>query len=90
MKAIKIPNAALLDVFGRPVAVNNHDLQRPSIITNPSYTGHVDKNSSNNHHDPNNKNSVATGSHKSDHTEQLTVIGEFLLLENLCLININE
>lgn len=74
MKAIKIPNATLLDVFGRPVAVNSHDLQRPSIITNPSYTGQVDKNASNNHHDHHNKNSTASTS-KSEHAEQLTVIG---------------
>jgi hypothetical protein len=76
MKAIKIPNASFLDVFGRPVAINNHDLQRPSIICNPSYTGQVDKNSSNNHHDHNNKSSTASGSiSKSDHAEKLTVIG---------------
>jgi len=76
MKAIKIPNAALLDAFGRPVAINNHDLQRPSIITNPFHTGEVDKNSSNNHYDVHNKSSTATGStSKPEHTEQLTVIG---------------
>jgi hypothetical protein len=76
MKAIKIPNAALLDVFGRPVAINSHDLQRPSIIPNPSYTGEVNKNSSNNHYDVHNKSSTATGSmSKPEHTERLTVIG---------------
>jgi len=76
MKAIKIPNAALLDVFGRPVAINSHDLQRPSVIPNPSYTGQVDKNSSNNHNEVHNKNSTATvPSHKTDHAERLTVIG---------------
>ena len=69
MKAIKIPNAALLDVFGRPVAVNSHDLQRPSVITNPSYTGQVD----NNHHDPNKQS--GSSSSKLEHAEQLTVIG---------------
>jgi hypothetical protein len=76
MKAIKIPNTALLDVFGRPVAINSHDLQRPSIIRHPSYTGPLDKNLANNHYEAHKKNSTATNSiPKLDHAEQLTVIG---------------
>ena len=70
MKAIKIPNSALLDVFGRPVALNNHDLRRPSGLP-------TDKNSVNNHSDVHKKSSTATTSaSKSDHSEQLTVIGK--------------
>jgi hypothetical protein len=72
MKAIQIPNAALLDVFGRPVAVNSHDLQRSSIIPNQSYTGQVDKNLLNNHDD---LKKASTATAKLDHTERLTVIG---------------
>jgi hypothetical protein len=53
--------------------VNSHDLQRPSVITNPSYTGKVDENAANNHHDSN-KHSASSSS-KSDHAGQLTVIG---------------
>jgi hypothetical protein len=76
MKAIKIPNTALLDVFGRPVAVNSHDLHRPSLIPNPSYTGQVDKNSPNNHYEAHTKLSTATSSTpKPDNPERLTVIG---------------
>lgn len=76
MKAIKIPNTALLDVFGRPVAINSHDLRRPSGIPNPAFTGQVDKNSSNNHYEVHPKHSTATNSIlKIDHSEQLTVIG---------------
>lgn len=76
MKAIKIPNTALLDVFGRPVAINSHDLHRPSIIPNASYTGQNDKNLTNNHYEVHAKNSTATNSiPKPEHTEKLTVIG---------------
>ena len=69
MKAIKIPNAALLDVFGRPVAIDTHDLQRASVIHSPSFTGSNDKNR---------PNGVANHqSHsKTEPKEQLTVIGK--------------
>lgn len=77
MRAIKIPNTALLDVYGRPVAVNSHDLHRPSVISNHSYRDHPEKNPANNHLDIREKNSTVTASlSKSDHTEQLTVIGK--------------
>jgi len=67
MKAIKIPNTALLDVFGRPVATNSHDFHRLS---------YTDKHFENNHYEPNSKNSNATGSGiKLDNSRQLTVIG---------------
>ena len=70
MKAIRIPSAALLDVFGRPVAVNSHDLQRASIIHNPTFSGINEKNSSNNHQ-----------SHsKIELKEQLTVIGKSIFI----------
>jgi len=77
MKAIKIPNTALLDVFGRPVAINHHDLRRQSIISYPTYTTHVDKNASNNHNEVQNNNSTATALlPKLENPERLTVIGQ--------------
>ena len=77
MRAIQIPNAALLDVFGRPVAVNNHDLQRASVIHNPSYVGLDEKNSSHKQNGTHNSHSVLNNStSKSDQLEQLTVIGK--------------
>ena len=76
MKAIKIPNTALLDVFGRPVAIDSHDLHRPSVIPNPSYTGTVDKPTGNNHYEAHNKLSTATSSIPNpENPERLTVIG---------------
>lgn len=77
MKAIQIPNAALLDVFGRPVAVNNHDLQRASVIHNPSFVGLDEKNSPHKVNGIQNNHSVVNHvSTKVDHAEQLTVIGK--------------
>jgi len=67
IKAIKIPNTALLDVFGRPVATNSHDFHRLS---------QTDYHLTNNHYEPNNKGSNATGPGlKIDQSRQLTVIG---------------
>ena len=77
MKAIKIPNAALLDVFGRPVVINCHDLRRPSIISYPTYTVQVDKNASNNQREIDKKDSSVTASlPKLENPERLTVIGQ--------------
>jgi hypothetical protein len=77
MKAIKIPNSALLDVFGRPVAINCLDLPRPSITPTPSSIGQLDKNSPNNHYVASNKNSTATATvPKLENAERLSVIGE--------------
>ena len=77
MKAIKIPNAALLDVFGRPVAINNHDLHRPSILPIRSRKAQTEKISLNSHHEAQNKSStVTTGSSKLDNSERLSVIGK--------------
>ena len=71
MKAIKIPNSALLDVFGRPVAVNNRDLKRPSIIP------YIPKAPPLNQNDANNKNpTVPNAAVKQEMGERLTVIGE--------------
>jgi hypothetical protein len=70
MKAIKIPNTALLDVFGRSVAINSHDLHRLSHAEN------YDRNLANNHHESNSKHSSATNSTpKPDNTHRLAVIG---------------
>ncbi len=70
MKAIKIPNTALLDVFGRPVATNSQDFHRLS------YAHHLEKNSGNNHYEPHSKSSNATASGiKLDNAHLLTVIG---------------
>jgi len=67
MKAIKIPNTSLLDVFGRPVATNTYDFHRLS---------YADKNVENNHYEQNSKSSNATNSGiKSDNAERLTIIG---------------
>jgi len=67
MKAIKIPNTSLLDVFGRPVATNTYDFHRLS---------YADRNFENNHCELNSKSSNATSSGiKLDHAQQLTIIG---------------
>lgn len=67
MKAIKIPNASLLDVFGRPVATNSQDFHRLSFI---------EKNHQNNHYEPNSKSSNGTNPGiKLDTSHQLTMIG---------------
>ncbi|CAF4008329.1 unnamed protein product, partial [Adineta steineri] len=67
MKAIKIPNTALLDVFGRPVALNSHDFHRVS---------HVDP-IEKNHNGSNGKDPNAIGiGIAPNNTNQLTVIGE--------------
>ncbi|CAF2381938.1 unnamed protein product [Rotaria sp. Silwood2] len=77
MEAIKIPNTALLDVFGHPVAINTHDLRQPSIAPNSSSIGQLDKNSSNNQSDGHKKStSGASSVSKLDIAERLTVIGE--------------
>lgn len=87
MRAIQIPNAALLDVFGRQVAVNNHDQQRASVIHNPSYVGFEEKNST---HKQNGTHSILNNSSsKSDQLEQLTVIGKlrfFFRYENILIV----
>ncbi|CAF3551992.1 unnamed protein product [Adineta steineri] len=77
MKAIKIPNSALLDVFGRPVAINSHDLHRPSVTVRPSHTGPVDKSSSNNQNEVDKKSATGLASISTpENPERLTVIGE--------------
>ena len=66
MKAIKIPNIALLDVFGRTVATNSHDFHRLS------------RSDHHHHHENNGKSSNAIVSGvKLEHPDQLTVIGSF-------------
>lgn len=67
MKAIKIPNTSLLDVFGRPVATNTQDFRRFSV---------VERSFQNNHYEPNNKYSNGTNQAiKLDNSHRLTVIG---------------
>jgi hypothetical protein len=70
MKAIKIPNTALLDVFGRPVAINSEDFHRAS------FADHFSKNLANDHYEANSKTS--TPGIKPDNTHLLTVIGWLL------------
>ncbi|CAF3351949.1 unnamed protein product [Rotaria sp. Silwood1] len=71
MKAIKIPNTALLDVFGRPISINSKDFHRLS------HSGHFDKNSISNHNEPNSKGLNPTGPNiKPNDAHRLTVIGE--------------
>ncbi|CAF2390017.1 unnamed protein product [Rotaria sp. Silwood2] len=71
MKAIKIPNTALLDVFGRPISINNKDFHRLS------HSGHLDKNLINNHNESNSKGLNLTGPNvKPSNAHRLTVIGE--------------
>lgn len=80
MKAIKIPNTALLDVYGRPVAVNSHDLHRPSIASVQSNKNNINKNASNDQSDPRTKDSILTASiPKIEHSERLTVIGKLMI-----------
>lgn len=71
MKAIKIPNTALLDVFGRPVAINSHEFHRLS---------HSDPNEKavpNTHNETRGKDSIANGVPPNPNTApRLTVIGE--------------
>lgn len=77
MKGIRIPNAALLDVYGRPAAVNNHDLHRASLMVHPPRIVHPEKNGTNNQHDANHKNPTAANvSTKVDTSERLSVIGK--------------
>ena len=77
MKGIRIPNAALLDVYGRPAAVNNHDLHRASLLIHHPRIVHPEKNGANNHPDTNNKNPTATNvPPKVDTSERLSVIGK--------------
>ncbi|CAF3336535.1 unnamed protein product [Rotaria socialis] len=69
--AIRIPHTALLDVFGRPVAINSQDFRR---ISNPHYS---EKNSAHNHHEQNSKGVNSTGLIvKPQNSYRLTVIGE--------------
>ena len=73
MKAIRLPNSALLDVFGRPVAINSHDFHRPS------YFEQFDKPAANNHYDAGSKTSNGTNpALKPDSNHRLAVIGESL------------
>ncbi|CAF3946365.1 unnamed protein product [Rotaria magnacalcarata] len=69
--AIRIPHTALLDVFGRPVAINSQDFHR---ISNPHCS---EKNSTHNHHEQNSKGVNSTGLLvKPQNAYRLTVIGE--------------
>ncbi|UJR10551.1 hypothetical protein I4U23_014751 [Adineta vaga] len=72
MKAIKIPNTALLDVFGRPVTINSQDFHRLSRAE------HYEKLSMTNHNDTKNKDITTNGVNPipNINTTQLTVIGE--------------
>ncbi|CAF0923689.1 unnamed protein product [Rotaria sordida] len=80
MEAIKIPNAALLDVFGHPVGINTHDRRQPSITPNSFPIGQRDKNLTNNHSEDHKKPTSRTNSvSKLDNAERLTVIGETAL-----------
>jgi hypothetical protein len=70
MKAIKIPNTSLLDVFGRPVTINSQDFHRAS------FADRFSRDSSNNHQETNSKNS--NPGIKPDNTQRLTIIGSSL------------
>ena len=77
MKAIKIPNAALLDVFGRPAVVNSHDTRRNSTGLYKNGAGTDDKQSWNNNFEANHKNSlVPMEAPHAPHSEGLKVIGQ--------------
>lgn len=73
MKAIKIPNAALLDVFGRPVAINSNDPHRPSLTPCISRAGFTETKSLN---DAKNSVGAIVVTPKTDSEERLCVIGE--------------
>ncbi len=74
MKAIKIPNTALLDVFGRPVSINSQDFHRLSR------TDYLEKNIANNHSELNGQIPNGTVTNITpDNAQQLTVIGWLLL-----------
>lgn len=70
MKAIKIPNANLLDVFGKPAAINSHDLYQRSTSSHTNDNQGKDENSG-----PGDGNV----SHKVDPSQQLSVIGKKFL-----------
>ncbi|CAF1007928.1 unnamed protein product [Adineta ricciae] len=72
MKAIKIPNTALLDVFGRPVSINSQDFHRLSRAD------YYEKISMSNHNDTKTKDSNVNGVNPLPNptTNRLTVIGE--------------
>ena len=78
MKAITIPNAALLDVFGRPVAINSHDLHRSSLTSSHSQAGRTEKTRANNQSELTHKQSLGTSipSPSVGSEERLSVIGE--------------
>lgn len=72
MKAIKIPNTGLLDVFGRAVTTNTQDLHR---FSNSEQNQKIDLN---NHVDHHSKTSNATASGmKLNNAHQLTMIGMY-------------
>ena len=80
MKAIKIPNAALLDVFGRPVSINSSDPHRPSLTTCISRAGYNELEVPLNQNGGSAKNSLTpvVVPPKVDSDSRLSVIGEFL------------
>ncbi|CAF1123494.1 unnamed protein product [Adineta ricciae] len=76
MKAIKVPNTALLDVLGRPVAINSHDLHRTPAAPRPPKPAQIDKNLTNNLFDVTGNGLVPTPAPPPVDPEDLTVIGE--------------
>lgn len=90
MKAIKIPNSALLDVLGRPVAINSQDLHRTPAAPRPPKLTQIDKNSTNNLINGTGNGLGPTPAPPPVDPEDLTVIGKYMIfLYTLSLININ-
>jgi hypothetical protein len=77
MKAIKIPDAALLDVFGRPVAINNHDVRRSSVAPSRTRPEHnVNNADSNNREMAQQIAAPIDAAVQFEDVEHLTVIGQ--------------
>lgn len=69
--AIRIPNTTLLDVSGRPVAINHQDFHHTSFLS------HHDQNGSTNQLETTSKSSNATNfALKQENAHRLAVIGE--------------
>lgn len=73
MKAIRIPNTTLLDVSGRPIALNHQELHHASFIEKHEHHG------PNYASDTTSKGSNGTNAtNKPDNARRLAVIGKVL------------
>lgn len=76
MRAIKIPQPVLLDVFGRHVSINNPDLRQPTFGPDafPNWKANINAPNGDRGSHRNSKEILGTIP-PTEHPEQLTVIG---------------